>query len=56
MSGEHVRYLRGAAKRLREVAAQCKTELSETLNNLADEFEAKAAEIEAGSGCSPAVC
>jgi hypothetical protein len=48
MLSEHIRYLREKAAQFREVAASCGSKLAGQLLDLADEFEAKAAELEAG--------
>jgi hypothetical protein len=53
MLSEQVQYLREKAKQFREVAVKYKTGLSQQLLDLADEFEAKAAEIEAGDSKNP---
>ncbi len=53
MPEKQVRYLREKAKQLRQVGENYKTGLSQQLFDLADEFEAKAAEIEAGIGRAP---
>jgi hypothetical protein len=55
MPGKHARYLREKAKQLRQVAENYRTGLSQQLLNLADEFDAKAAEIEAAGGTPPGV-
>ncbi len=53
MPEKQVRYLREKAKQLRQVAEDYKTGLSQQLFDLADEFEAKAAEIESDIGRAP---
>ncbi|MDB5408867.1 MAG: hypothetical protein JWL84_3779 [Rhodospirillales bacterium] len=53
MNGDDVKYLRDKAKHFRELAATYRTDLVEALLRLADEFEAKAAEIAARSGMGP---
>lgn len=50
MLSDHVRYLREKAKQFREVASDYPTGLSRQLLDLADEFEAKAADIESRQG------
>ena len=49
MLSEHIRYLREKAAQFREVAASYGSKLAAPLLDLADEFEAKAAELEADS-------
>jgi hypothetical protein len=53
MPAKHARYLREKAKQLRQVARNYRTGLSQQLLDLADEFDAKAAEIESGAGRNP---
>jgi hypothetical protein len=53
MFPKHARYLREKAKQLRQVANNYRTGLSQQLLDLADEFDAKAAEIESGAGRKP---
>ena len=48
-----IRYLREKARQLRQVAEDYKTGLSQQLLDLANEFDAKAAEIESGIGRAP---
>jgi hypothetical protein len=48
MLSEHIGYLREKAAQFREVAASYGSKLAAQLLDLADEFEAKAAELEAG--------
>jgi hypothetical protein len=50
MLSEHIRYLRDKAAQFRVVARNLPPGLAQQLLDLADEFEAKAAEIEAGEG------
>jgi hypothetical protein len=54
MPTRHARYLREKAKQLRQVAENYRTGLSQQLLNLADEFDAKAVEIEAAGRTPPA--
>jgi hypothetical protein len=49
MLSDHARYLREKAKQFRDIAGRYQTRLSPQLLNLADEFDAKAAEIEAAT-------
>jgi hypothetical protein len=49
MLTEHIRYLRDKAEQFRKVAGNYGAKLAQQLLELADEFEAKAAELEAGS-------
>lgn len=49
MLTEHIRYLRDKAEQFRKVAGNYRAKLAQQLLELADEFEAKAAELEAGS-------
>lgn len=53
MLREHIRYLREKAVQFRKVAGSNRSKLAAQLLELADEFEAKAAELEAGSACDP---
>jgi hypothetical protein len=53
MPAKHARYLREKAKQLRQVAQNYRTGLSRQLFDLADEFDAKAAEIESCAGRNP---
>jgi hypothetical protein len=53
MPTRHARYLREKAKQLRQVAQNYRTGLSQQLLNLADEFDAKATEIELGARRNP---
>jgi len=53
MPEKQVRYLREKAKQLRQVAEDYRTGLSQQLIDLADEFDAKAAEIESGLRRAP---
>jgi hypothetical protein len=53
MPSRHAQYLREKAKQLRQVAQNYRTGLSQQLLNLADEFDAKATEIEAGVARNP---
>jgi len=56
MSSVYIQYLREKALHLREIARQHQTNISELLNQLADEFEAKADAIESGRDAPPAPC
>jgi hypothetical protein len=51
MFTEHIRYLRDKAEQLRQVAGSYGTTLAKRLLELADELDAKAAELEAGCAC-----
>jgi hypothetical protein len=53
MLSEHIRYLREKAKQFRQVAGSYRSKLAGQLLEIADEFEAKAAELEAVSACDP---
>jgi hypothetical protein len=53
MPENQIRYLREKARQLRQVAEDYKTGLSQQLLDLANEFDAKAAEIESGIGRAP---
>jgi hypothetical protein len=56
MSTEYVRYLREKAEQFRRIAGIHRSALSRQLLALADEFDAKAAEIEAGEARDFAPC
>jgi hypothetical protein len=51
MLTEHIRYLREKAEQFRQAAGSYGSGLAKQLLELADEFDAKAAELEAGSAC-----
>lgn len=51
MLTEHIRYLREKAEQFRQVAGSYGAKLAKQLLELADEFDAKAAELEAGAAC-----
>ncbi len=53
MLSEHARYLREKAAQFRRVAGSCPAKLARQLLALADEFDAKAAELEAGKPDDP---
>jgi hypothetical protein len=53
MLSKHIRYLREKAEQFRRVAGGYRSKLARQLLELADEFDAKAAELEAGSVCDP---
>jgi hypothetical protein len=54
MLAEHIIYLREKARQFRQVAGNYRAALAQQLLDLANEFEAKAAELEAGSAGKPA--
>ena len=54
MNSEHVRYLREKAEQFRRVAGNQRSKLARQLLALADEFDAKATEIEADEADDPA--
>jgi hypothetical protein len=56
MTLEHVRYLQEKAKQLRLAAGGDRSELARQLRALADEFDAKAAEIEASAPRNSKLC
>jgi hypothetical protein len=53
MLSEHVRYLREKAAQFRRVAASYPPKLARQLLALADEFDTKASELEAGKPRDP---
>jgi hypothetical protein len=53
MNGDDVRYLRDKALQFRQLALSHQTDLTDALLRLADEFDAKAAEIAARPGQAP---